>query len=325
MKNTPASASDCEPPAAPEPAQPTDATLVQQTDATLVQRTDATIVQRTDATIVAKATSDTTPAQPAESVVPPVALPAASPVAQKAAAPVRRTTHLRAIAVAAAAILVVAALALPRRPAAPNTDADAAADAKTEPPTQAIGLVGQSPQPSAFRAEPIEVSVTASAAVAPETVSAPSKKTLVPKPAKNRTAASTKSAAPVAAMTPVADIPFEDATAKLPGSEATTLPSPPSFSASAGGMAPVTITGCLEISVNHDEYRLTDTEGIDAPRSRSWRSGFLKKRSAPVALVDVPDRLALQSHVGRRVAATGLLTSRDLKVSALRVVGSPCN
>ena len=146
----------------------------------------------------------------------------------------------------------------------------------------------------------------------------------MPKPKKNRSAESAKSGAPIA-LTPVADIPIEDVTAKLPEPEAIALPSPAPVSNSIGGGAPVTITGCLEISVNHDEFRLTDTEGVDAPRSRSWRSGFLKKRSAPVALVDVPDGLALQTHVGRRVAATGLLTSRDLKVSALRVVGSPCN
>jgi nicotinamidase-related amidase len=79
------------------------------------------------------------------------------------------------------------------------------------------------------------------------------------------------------------------------------------------------------VSVDQDEFRLTDTEGVGAPRSRSWRTGFLKKRSAPVALVEPPDRLALQTHVGRRVAATGLLTSHDLKVSALRVVGASCN
>jgi hypothetical protein len=87
----------------------------------------------------------------------------------------------------------------------------------------------------------------------------------------------------------------------------------------------VTITGCLEVSVDQDDFRLTDTEGANAPRSRSWRTGFLRKRSAPVALIEPPDRLALQTHVGRRVAATGLLTSHDLKVSTLRVVGPSCN
>jgi hypothetical protein len=109
-----------------------------------------------------------------------------------------------------------------------------------------------------------------------------------------------------------------------PGSEAIAPPAPASVATGTGGTTPVTITGCLEISVDQAEFRLTDTEGVDAPRSRSWRTGFLKKGSAPVALVEPPDRRALQTNVGRRVAATGLLTSHDLKVSALRVVG-PCN
>ena len=39
--------------------------------------------------------------------------------------------------------------------------------------------------------------------------------------------------------------------------------------------------------------------------------GFLKKRCAPVALVEPDDRLALQTHVGRRVAATPILTLDD--------------
>ena len=86
----------------------------------------------------------------------------------------------------------------------------------------------------------------------------------------------------------------------------------------------VTITGCLEISTDGDSFRLSDVEGADAPKSRSWRSGFLKKRPAPVALVDYPDGTMLTSNVGHRVAATGQLESRDLRVSSLRVVG-PCN
>jgi hypothetical protein len=87
----------------------------------------------------------------------------------------------------------------------------------------------------------------------------------------------------------------------------------------------VTIVGCLEISTDGDTFRLNDVEGADAPKSRTWRSGFLKKRTAPVTLVEPPNRLTLTSNVGRRVAATGQLNSRDLKVSSLRVVGSSCN
>jgi hypothetical protein len=93
----------------------------------------------------------------------------------------------------------------------------------------------------------------------------------------------------------------------------------------AGSHVPVTITGCLETTVDEDRFRLTDTEGADAPKARSWRSGFLTKRSAPVELIDLSDPLGARKYVGRRVVATGLLTSRALRVRTLESVGAPCN
>jgi len=87
----------------------------------------------------------------------------------------------------------------------------------------------------------------------------------------------------------------------------------------------VTITGCLEISTDGNDYRLAETDGADAPKSRSWRTGFLRKRTAPVPLIDASDPLALKNSVGKRVAATGVLTSRELQVSSLRVVAASCN
>jgi hypothetical protein len=295
-KMTRTSASHREPPVVPESAQPSATTPALE------------------------ATAAATTVSPAESVVPLVT----PHVAQHPPAPVPRATHLRTIALAGVTLLVVAALAFPRHPSAPGTD-DGAAGSQPKRREQPADLVALSLQPAALPAAPIAAPVAASATVAPSAVSAPSKKTLVPKPETNGIRESTQSGVPVAAVTTVADIPFqEDAAASRPRSETIAPPAPEFVSTRTGGTMPVTITGCLEVSVNQDEFRLTETEGVDAPRSRSWRMGFLKKRSAPVALVEAPDRLALQTHVGRRVAATGLLTSHDLKVSALRVVG-PCN
>ena len=268
-------------------------------------------------TTALEATAAPTLVSPAESVVPPVT----SHVEQQSAAPVWRATHLRAIALAGVTFLVIAVLAFPRHPSSSAADEGRPG---SEPQEHPADLVAPSPQPAALRPAPIAAPVTASDTVVPRGVSAPSKKTLVPKPEKNRSAES-KSNVPIATVTPAADIPSkEDVATKLPASEAIAPLAPASVSTATGGTTPVTITGCLEVSVSQDEFRLTDTEGVDAPRSRSWRTGFLKKRSAPVTLVEPPDRLALQTHVGRRVAATGLMTSHDLKVSALRVVG-PCN
>jgi len=303
----------------PELAQPMDTAPAVET--TAVPTAEATIVPTVEATAVPTMEAASIPMtiSPAERVVPPVTPRAPQPLP----APARRTSHLRAIALTGAAVLVIAALAFPRHPSAPGIDEDDA-DLQAEPQVLAADLVRPSPYQVALPAAPVAAPVAA-AAVAPRPVSAPSKK-LAPKLEKNRIAESATSGAPIAAATPVADILVKEHGAmKLPGSEASAPPVLASASTGTSGTAPVTITGCLEISVDQDEFRLTETDGVDAPRSRSWRTGFLKKRAAPVALVEPPDRLALQTHVGRRVAATGLLTSHDLRVSALRVVGPTCN
>jgi hypothetical protein len=87
--------------------------------------------------------------------------------------------------------------------------------------------------------------------------------------------------------------------------------------------APITITGCLERE--DDGFRLKNTSGTDAPKSRSWRSGFLKKGSASIDLVDPPKKLRLSEHVGERVSMTGVLVDRDMQVKSMHRVASSCN
>lgn len=84
----------------------------------------------------------------------------------------------------------------------------------------------------------------------------------------------------------------------------------------------VTITGCLERG--DDAFRLTHTDGSDAPRSRSWKSGFLKKGPAAVEIVDQTNRVKLSSHVGQRVSVTGPLEERQMQVRSLRRIAPAC-
>ena len=91
---------------------------------------------------------------------------------------------------------------------------------------------------------------------------------------------------------------------------------------SATSSAPVTIFGCLEHS--NDSYRLTDTDGVDAPRARSWKSAFLKKGSASVEVVDPGNRAHLSGQVGHRVGVTGTLADRQLQVRSIRMISSTC-
>ena len=96
----------------------------------------------------------------------------------------------------------------------------------------------------------------------------------------------------------------------------------PAVEAPAGAVEPdgvITLTGCLQ----HDDgtFRLKDTNGADAPKSRSWKSGFLKKRAANVEVVDSANRLRLPSHVGQRVTVTGVLLDREMRARAVQRLG----
>jgi len=93
--------------------------------------------------------------------------------------------------------------------------------------------------------------------------------------------------------------------------------------AAAKKPAPVTITGCLERDDN--SFRLKETVGENAPKSRSWKSGFLKKGPAPVAVVDASNRLKLPAHVGERVSVTGTLVDREMQGRSLQRVAASCN
>ena len=86
---------------------------------------------------------------------------------------------------------------------------------------------------------------------------------------------------------------------------------------------PVTLTGCLVRS--DDTFRLKDTAGTGAPKARSWKSGFLKKGSASVEIVDASHAMTLANHVGRRVTVTGTLVDREMQVRSLRRVAASCD
>jgi hypothetical protein len=87
-------------------------------------------------------------------------------------------------------------------------------------------------------------------------------------------------------------------------------------------VTPVTITGCLERA--DEAFRLKDTMGTDAPRARSWKTGFLRKGSVSIDVVDSANRLNLVNHVGHRVSVTGTLVDREMQVRSLRQVATSC-
>jgi transcription initiation factor TFIID subunit TAF12 len=96
----------------------------------------------------------------------------------------------------------------------------------------------------------------------------------------------------------------------------------PAAKSAAAKPAPVTIAGCLER--DGETFRLRDTSGSAVPKSRSWKSGFLRKGPAAVAVQDPARRLNLTRHVGERVSVTGTLDGKALRGSSLRRVSTSC-
>ena len=86
---------------------------------------------------------------------------------------------------------------------------------------------------------------------------------------------------------------------------------------------PATLIGCLE--QKGDEFRLKDAAGADAPRSRSWKSGFLKKSTPAIDVVDARNNhLKLADYVGQRVSVSGTLVNHEMQAKSLKGVGT-CN
>ena len=98
-------------------------------------------------------------------------------------------------------------------------------------------------------------------------------------------------------------------------------------SAQASGTVPgaelATIEGCLVQDAN--QFQLKNTSGEDAPKERSWKSGFLHRSSKTVDVVDQSRRMNLARHVGERVTITGLLDDRELQGTALKRVAESCS
>jgi hypothetical protein len=226
---------------------------------------------------------------------------------------VRRALQSPAVLIALIGVVTAATLMAARGSQAPET-APAGAIADVRPPAAAAPVVsaarervGQTPAPSA--AAEARTAASGTAVSAPEPKAAPAATKAAPAvvtPAANDTP---RPPVPAAAPPPSAE----------PEARARTAAEPPSPT----GPAPVTITGCVEAA--RGTFWLKDTSGEDAPKSRSWKSGFLRRSPARIELIDPANRLQPSAYVGQRVAATGVLTDRELRARALRPVAASCN
>jgi hypothetical protein len=125
--------------------------------------------------------------------------------------------------------------------------------------------------------------------------------------------AASQPAPPASASASAADAPVPPVAA--PAAE-------PTAAASSRSGPVTTITGCL--AREDTAYKLKDTAGDDAPKARSWKTGFLKKGSAPIELYDSANRVKLPAHVGQRISVTGELVDREMYVRSLQRVSANC-
>ena len=133
---------------------------------------------------------------------------------------------------------------------------------------------------------------------------------------------------PVAVRTqkpaPLANMPATTRVeAKKPASREQEPAAEPAVKTDARQIPSTTITGCLE----HDDqaFWLKDASGAEAPKSRSWKSGFLRRRASRIELAGSPDTLQLTSYVGQRIAATGVLVDREMRPHSVRRLASSCD
>lgn len=198
------------------------------------------------------------------------------------------------------------------------------------PPSQTLDMSGAVPFETGKQPNTVPVAAQPEPATVAE--SRPPVASAPPEPARSMAPPPTRAAVepvrPVAAararpdLEPVA-APVASPATRTP--EATPIPAPDSTppAESGGDVTPITITGCL--AFDDQVFWLQDTSGADAPKARSWRSGFLKKRASPVALVDASGAVGLPTHVGHRVAATGTLANREMRVRSLQRIAASCS
>jgi len=124
-----------------------------------------------------------------------------------------------------------------------------------------------------------------------------------------------------AAATPSHVEPSTPAPAPKPAPAAE--PAPADAPPATVNLTPVSITGCLERT--DETFRLKDTDGEDAPKARSWKSGFLKKGHPAVDVIDAGNHLNLSNHVGERVTVTGTLADREMRIRTIQRVAASCS
>ncbi len=85
----------------------------------------------------------------------------------------------------------------------------------------------------------------------------------------------------------------------------------------------VTYVGCLR-SEHGQKFMLTDIGGKNAPKARSWKTGFITKRSVDVEVVGTKG-LKLKDHVNHTVQITGHKNGNHVNAESMKMIGATCS
>jgi hypothetical protein len=139
-----------------------------------------------------------------------------------------------------------------------------------------------------------------------------------------RNASTVESMKPTAVESPPKTVAVVESPGKTPPAESpVNSPAMEPTAKSVQDSSPVTITGCLKF--DEETFWLTDATGEESLKSRSWKWGFLKKRSSNIELIDASHTLRLPNYVDQRVTATGMLTRREMRAQSLQRIAGSCS
>ena len=85
----------------------------------------------------------------------------------------------------------------------------------------------------------------------------------------------------------------------------------------------VTLTGCLR--ADGTKYKLTDLQGNQAHKGRSWKTGFITKSTKDVEVVGASSSVKLKDHVGRKITVVGTKDGEmHVKAQSVKRVAASC-
>jgi hypothetical protein len=112
--------------------------------------------------------------------------------------------------------------------------------------------------------------------------------------------------------------------AKAPAKASSAKPIPAKATVVPVEAGSITLTGCLH--ADGAKYMLTDPEGPKAEKGRSWKTGFITKKSKDVEVVAASTSMKLRDFRGHKVSVVGVKDGEaHLKARTIKQLAGFCS